>query len=86
MEINNTELIELIQDEPNINYAYNPFELSAKRVGEKQYSKIVILDSNGNLVVMQWQGGQEYLISQSNHNELYEGHTTSVNEILDILL
>ena len=41
MDINNSELIELIKEEESIAYTYNPYELSALRVGNKKYSKSI---------------------------------------------
>lgn len=86
MEINNSELIELIKDEPEIAYVYNPYGSAAKRVGNKKYSRIVIYTTSGDLIVMQWQQGQTYKVSQSNNGEIHPNNTISVDEILDIVL
>jgi hypothetical protein len=91
MDINHYELAELLKDD-----IYNATTrwyqgVQPGRSGNHSADYLeadVVWLGFGNFedVTLEWNGGQEFFIVESNCDEMFPGCTISVNEILDIVL
>jgi len=77
MAINEYELNELLQDE---------IYKSSIQYDEDDNPLLFVEFGNFEDVTLEYVGGQEFFIYDSNTDEMFPGETISVDEILDIVL